>query len=253
MDSRPPIVMIEQAPRPLLLSRVAGAVDLAIREMPLCSPKVERTASGGAMITSDDPMHGDLLIVHGQPGAPSKIRIINRLGDLAVSLVVPRADPDALARMRCGVGDLPSIMKAIAVMRTVSDVLHAATVQSTAYRPRTIRHDAMKERHSARLTAIGTLVLTEYASGRTATTIRAPTPWSSLCDDAYGPVEDGARLWGRLRPAVSLSVLGIDSRRNAWSIEMSPVKADVSLDDDAMGVLRILSALPRSGRRTPLT
>lgn len=240
--------MIEQAPRPLLLSRAAGAVDLAIREMPLCSPKVERTASDGAMITSNDPMHRDLLIVHGQPGAPSKIRIVNRIGDLAVNIVVPKTDPDALVALRCGVGDLPSIMKAVAVMQTVSDMLHAATVQRMTYRPRTIRHDAMKERLRERLMAIGTLVLTEDPSDRTMTTLHAPTPWSSLCDDVRGPIEDGEGLWGRLRPVVSLSMLGVDDTRNAWSIEMSPIRSEALLDDDAMGVLRILSTLPRRRR-----
>jgi hypothetical protein len=243
----PPHVMIEQAPRPLILQRVAGIVDLSIREMGTCSPIVDRTVSGGTMITSSDPMHQDLLIVHGQPAAPSKIRVSNRLGNVSARMIVPDGDDGSLDLLRCDHGH-DAIPRTMAVMSLLSLVLNAACDQRTAFRPRTIRRDDRMEDAVRRLEAIGTLILS-CDERRTSTGIASPTPWSHVTDIGRGTVADGRLLWGRARTIVSLSVLPIDSAKNSWSVETSPVVSDVDLDQDPMGVLRILSRLPRSMTR----
>jgi hypothetical protein len=241
-----PHVIIDQTPRRPLLTRIAGVIDLAIREMPICEAKVERTASGNAMITSEHPMHQDMLIVHGYPSVPNKIRVVNRLGDLAINLVSPAMDRAASAGLECGRGD-DALPRALEVLNLTSVMLHASTDAKLAYRRATMRHDARMLSIGRRLDAIGTLVLTTTESRDTAL-IEAPTPWSSLCDGTTGPIEHGRALWGRMRPVLSLSVLGVDSARNAWSIEMKPIGREVSKEDDPMAVLRVLSSLPKAAR-----
>lgn len=244
---RPPHVMIEQGPRPLIMQRIAGIVDLSIREMETCSPIVDRTASGGTMIQSADPMHQDLLIVHGQPAAPSKIRVTNRLGNVSTSIVVPDGDDASLDLLRCGHGD-EVLSRTVSVMKLLSRVLRAACDPRTAYRPRTIRRTERMDDATARLEAIGTMILSCDES-RTSARITSPTPWSPISDVGRGPVPDGALMWGRARSIVSLSVLPIDSQRNSWSMETAPVEWNVEIDEDPMGILRILSKMSRSVTR----
>lgn len=222
-------------------------VDLAIREMPVCEAKIERTVSGNAMIGSDHPMHRDLLVVHGYPSAANKIKVVNRIGDVAISIVCPTTDRAADEALRCGQGD-GTLPRTIEVLELVSAMLHASADANLAYRPRTMRRDARLASVRERLTAIGTLVLAT-AEGRQTTLVEAPTPWSSLCDRVAGPIEHGEALWSRMRPMLSLSVLGVASTRNAWSIEMKPVGIEVAADDDPMTTLRILSSLPKAARR----
>ena len=241
---RPPYVMIEHGPRPLILQRIAGIVDLSIREMETCSPIVDRTASGGTMIQSTDPMHHDLLIVHGQPAAPSKIRVTNRLGNVSARIVVPEGDSASLDLLRCGQG-AETLPRTLSVMNLLSQVLKAACDPRTAYRSRTIRRDERMAETMERLRAIGTMVLS-CDEGRTSARIASPTPWCPLVDVERGPIPDGALLWGRARAIVSLSILPIDSAKNSWSVETAPVERNVEMDEDPMGVLRILSKLPRS-------
>lgn len=230
-----------------MLSRIAHAVDVAIREIPICDAKAERTASGNVMITSDLPMHRDLMVVHGQPGAPTRIRIVSRLGDLAVSFAVPDGNRDAEGALRCGTVDNET-KAALDVLGHLSTVLHAACDARTAHRPRTMRHDAMTNAMTERLKAIGTLVLSQDEGGRRRAVVYAPTPWSILWDAERGAIEHSDLLWNR-RSVVRLSVLSIDRNRNTWSIEIRAVNEETSLQDDAMGVLRILSNLPANARR----
>lgn len=246
MSALPPFVLVDSAPRPHVISRIADAVDLSIGELRGCGAKADRTASDGVMVVSDEPMHLDMLVVHRPTRPDGRIRIRNRVGDVSARIVFHPDDEVAAGALAPGSAGL-EIEAAEAVMRLVSSVLRASADARTAYRPGTLRRARLLERAELRLRAVGTLLLSR-SEGRDETLVSAPTPWSGLADASSGRVPGGAALWGRERDLVSLKAERTNEARSSWTLTLSPLTRNVRMDADPMEVLRILSTLPAARR-----